>query len=313
MAIKPHNAYTLVCAGLFSALACSGAHAAAASDSGAVRVSTSVGMLKGESREYVFQDDGSRLSQLNWKIPNTPIGKLRMQWDISSYLTLDVQGWKTLDTSTSSMDDYDWDYGNGHGHWSDWSHSPTRFHSASEINAALYTWLITQPTWKAGLATGYQKTHLSWSAMGGHYVYNDGQDVGDFPADQRGLEYRQRYELPWIGIASKWSHGAFEMNLLAKYSNKVKGDATDNHLLRDLHFEDRSNDGSYYGLSVDAGYYVIPNLKLYSELTLSQFKRNKGHEYVYDTATGERGYAPDGSVGQRSQSYTASIGIQSSF
>lgn len=312
MATTPRKIHITAFAGFFSVLACSNANAVSP-ENNPIRLDASVGMLRGEAREYVFQDDGSRLSQLNWKIPDTPIGKLKMQWDINSFLTLDVQGWKTLDTSTSGMDDYDWDYGNGHGQWSDWSHSSTRFHGASEINAAFYAWLVNQPTWKVGFAAGYQKTHFSWSDTGGHYVYNNGQDVGDFPAGQTGVEYRQRFELPWIGFASKWSYGSFEANLLAKYSDRVKSGTTDNHLLRDLNFEDRTRNGNYYGLSVDAGYYIIPNVKLYSELTFSRFKRNKGHEYVYDTSTGEHDYSPDGSIGLRNQSYTASIGIQSSF
>lgn len=311
MATTPKTLHTITLAGLFSAVACTSANAAALPESDPVRISTSVGALRGESREYVFQEDGSRMSQLNWKIPNTPIGKLKMQWNINPFFTLDVQGWKTLDSKSSSMDDYDWEDGNGP--WSDWSYSPTRFHGASEINAAFYAWLVTQPMWKVGLAAGYQKTHFSWTAIGGHYIYDDGRYEGNFPAGQAAIEYRQRFELPWIGVASTWTHGAFEVNLLAKYSNRVKSDSTDNHLLRDLNFEDRSRHANYYGLAIDAGYYVIPNVKLYSELTLSQFKRSKGHEYVYETSTGTRDYSPDGSVGQRNQSYTASVGIQASF
>lgn len=60
-----------------------------------VSVDASLSVLNGKSSEFVY-NDGDKLSQLDWKIQNTPIVKAGITWDAISWLTLNASGWTTL-------------------------------------------------------------------------------------------------------------------------------------------------------------------------------------------------------------------------
>lgn len=82
-----------------------------------VSVDASLSVLNGKSSEFVY-NDGDKLSQLDWKIQNTPIVKAGITWDAISWLTLNASGWTTLASAGALMDDYDWLEPEQH-HWSE--------------------------------------------------------------------------------------------------------------------------------------------------------------------------------------------------
>jgi outer membrane protease len=61
-------------------------------DAGSITVSTSLGWLCGESKEYMYNADTGKKSELNLKINNTAIVKGDISWDPFFWLTLNGRG-----------------------------------------------------------------------------------------------------------------------------------------------------------------------------------------------------------------------------
>ena len=279
---------------------------------GTLRLSGSMGMLKGDASEYVYKENGSHLSELNWRIPETQIAKLGVSWDINDRINLDLRGWTTLSAHKTQMDDYDWTRDDAH--WSNWStHPDTTLRYATMLEMGLNAWLITAPSWRLGLATGYDSSRFAWSSRGGQYRYNDGEQVGSFDPDARVVDYQQRYDVPWMGIAGQVRTGHFEMNALAKFSNAARGVGEDTHYLRGLSFRDEVERARYYGMTLDAGYYMTSQFKLFTEATWNYYEESKGHSTVTDAATNQSYVTGEGNVGMRRQDYSVSMGMQLSF
>ncbi len=109
------------------------------------------------------------------------------------------------------------------------------------------------------------------------YNYDNGSYTGEFPAGERGIGYSQRFSMPYIGLAGQYRINDFEFNALFKFSDWVPG-ARDNdeHYMRDLTFREKTTSSRYYGTSIDAGYYVTPNAKVFAEFTYSKYARRLG-------------------------------------
>ncbi len=74
--------------------------------------------------------------------------------------------------------------------------------------------------------------------------------------------------------------------------NSVTGHArhdNDEHYMRDLTFREKTSIPHITGASVDAGYYVTPNAKVFAEFTYSSYEEGKSGTQIIDTNTGESG------------------------
>ncbi|MBG6246090.1 hypothetical protein CS369_17345 [Candidatus Symbiopectobacterium sp. 'North America'] len=89
----------------------------------AATISGALGWLEGKSHENVYMENGDKLSQLDWKIKQTPIMAMAVNWDIFPHITLNARGWTTFAERSAKMDDYDWLY-DDQAHWSEWSYHP---------------------------------------------------------------------------------------------------------------------------------------------------------------------------------------------
>lgn len=280
---------------------------------GSLNVTGSLGLLKGEAQEYVYRANGERLSELKWRIPNTPIFKLGLSWeDVDSHTSFDLRGWTKLSSHHAQMDDYDWL--SGTDQWSEHSvHPDTTLHDAYEVEAAANLWFWNGSAGRLGVAFGYQMSRLGWSAYGGEYSYDNGRQVGRIADGQHAIAYRQQYDVPWVGIAGQLRSGKFQLNALLKASNAARGKDTDDHYARNLRFRDETEDGRYYGASVSAGYALTDHWSLYSEAEWDRFEETKGHSTITNTVTGAKYSTGNGSVGMGRQSYSLSIGTQLRF
>ncbi len=279
-----------------------------------ITVSTSLGWLEGESKEYVYDTDtGRKVSELNWKINNTAIIKGDISWDPLFWLTLNAKGWTTLSSSGAGMDDYDWLDPN-QSHWTDWSNSPnTRLNYANEFDVNAKVWFIKRADYKVGAVVGYQQTRFSWTAFGGHYQYDNGSTVGDFPNRERGIGYQQKFSVPYAGLAGSYRYRDFEFTALFKFSPWVEAKDNDEHYLRDLTFQEKTRGSDYYSASVDVGYYVTPNAKVFTELTWNQYSEGKGGSKVIDRTNGMSQYEGGDAAGIENRNYSVTAGLQYRF
>lgn len=279
-----------------------------------IGVELALGRLQGVAKEYVYSSrTGQQLSQLDWRTSNLPIVKAAISWPVASWLTLDARGWTAINSGRANMNDYDWEVA-GQSHWSEWSYSPnTKVNSAHEIDVSATGWLLQLPAYKAGVVAGYQVTRFSWTATGGHYEYNNGADIGDFDPNVPGISYRQKYSFPYVGIAGQYRRGDWEFNSLVKFSPWVKAEDFDIHHNTRTSFSEKANGARYYGINLDAGYYVTPAARLFAQVSWNKFfevKANGTETDMDDNTTVNHGA---NSAGLENKSYVISLGLQYRF
>lgn len=277
-------------------------------------VSTSGGMLNGKSHELVYDaGTGRKVSQLDWKIKNLGIVKGDVSWDAYSFLTLNARGWTSLASGSSHMDDYDW-LNASQAKWTDHSSHPnTDVNYANEYDLNVKGWLFKDKNYKAGVVAGYQETRFSWTATGGSYNYNNGADTGNFPEGERGIGYRQRFSMPYVGLTGQYRINDFEFNALFKFSDWARARDNDEHYMRDLTFRDKSANSRYYGTTVDAGYYIAPNVKVFAEFAWSKYEEGKGSTQVIDNISGQTSSIGGEAAGIANKNYTITAGMQYRF
>ncbi|WP_261640644.1 omptin family outer membrane protease [Erwinia mallotivora] len=280
---------------------------------GKIKASAGLSWLSGESGEYVYGDDGNKQSELKWKIKNTAIIKGDLSWDALQWLTLNARGWATVASSGSAMDDYDWQTP-GQSHWSDWStHPNTRLNHANEFDLNVKGWLLNEPTYQLGVMLGYQQTRFSWTAFGGSYNYDNGQDIGEFQRGSRGIGYKQQFSLPYLGLVGLTRYGDIELTAAFKFSPWVRAKDNDEHYQRALSYQERGNNSNYYSATAGAGYYITPAAKVYLELNYSRYEKASASTSVTDRTTGENYALGDDSAGIANKTFAVTSGLQYQF
>lgn len=259
----------------------------------------STGILNGEAREYVYDTDnhGRKMSQLNWKIENTPILNAALTWDAAERATLRVSGWTTLATRGADMDDYDWMDPN-QKHYTDWSsHPATRLNYANQYDVRLTGWVLKAPDYRLGVMAGYEESRFSWTANGGRGIYNNGTEIVEFDRNERGIGYQQTYRSPYIGLEGLYRYQNIEVTALFKYSGWSRQQDNDEHYARNLRFREESHNADFYSASADIGYYVTPQAKVYVGYAWNQHKEKKTGARVYDYAKQTGDYNSDDAAG----------------
>lgn len=255
------------------------------------KVSTSLafGVLSGGKVKEIVYNNNFKLSQLDWEIKTTPTAHAEFSLQLSPLTSINLKGWSTLKDSTNTMNDYDWLDPNKHDRLTDWSNHPnTKLNYANEIDINLNKTLISTPNYQVGALVGYQNNNMSWTSKGGTFQYSevDQEDNylpgsalanrGEFDPNTPGIAYQQKFKTPYLGLSAQYKFRKLELNSTLKYSPWVKAQDTDHHYARDIEFKTEVKDSHFYGLNFNAGYYVKPNLKLFSEVNWTEFRLGKG-------------------------------------
>lgn len=274
-------------------------------------ISGSIGALGGESREYVYAENGRKVSQINWKIKPAAILQAEMNYDVLSWLSAHVRGWTTIAKRTTVMDDYDWLNPN-QSNWTEWSHHEnTQMNYANDLDLNLRAWLWKNTNLKLGATLGYERNAFDFKAIGGCYQYQSGKLTGCF-ANVPGIAYQQTFNTPYVGLIGKYNIDRFELAAVAKYSNWVQAKDQDQHFMRDLTFKETSDRSNYYSLMLDAGYRVTNNLKVFTQASYNQYSRTKADTEVIDNTSGETAFLPN-SAGLYNKNYTLAVGVHYLF
>lgn len=271
-------------------------------------ISAGVGYLGGESNEYVYEYDGSTLSQLNWKIEGASVIKGDMNVDFLPWFSANINGWTTISTNNAQMDDYDWQIA-GQSHWSDWSHhADTDLNYANNIDINMRGWLLQNQHIKLGATVGYQVSEFDFLAKGGCYEYANGLFTGCFPMGQPGIGYNQTFDTVYLGAVGKYRKDNFELNATLKYSPWVDANDVDEHYLRGLTFTESGDNSQFTSATLTAGYYFRQHAKLFFEAEYNQYSNGKA-DTTYSDSYGDIYYIPYG-AGLGNHNYVLSIGIQ---
>ncbi|TQO04914.1 UNVERIFIED_ORG: omptin [Citrobacter freundii] len=261
------------------------------------KVSTdiSLGALSGKTKERVYDPVGGRkVSQLDWKYSNAAIIKGAINWDLMPRVSVGAAGWTTLGSRGGYMIDQDWLDASNPGTWTHESRHPnTRLNYANEFDLNIKGWLLNEADYKLGLMAGYQESRYSFNATGGTYIYSEGgfrNEIGSFPDGKKGIGYKQRFKMPYIGLAGSYRYDDFEFSGALKYSGWVRTSDNDEHYLRETTFRSKVKNQNYYSVAVNAGYYITPNAKVYVEGTWNRVTNKKGDMSIYDRTDNTSGY-----------------------
>ncbi|QGU17501.1 omptin family outer membrane protease [Leclercia sp. 119287] len=275
----------------------------------------SMGILAGESHERVYNaSTGHQQSELDWKLKNSPVIKGELSWDIFPRLTLTARGWTTLASSGSHMDDYDWMDPNQESP-TDWStHPASRLNHANEFDLSAKGWLLKQENYRLGAMLGYQKTRFSWSSHGGTYSYGNGEMTGEYPDNDRGISYKQRFGVAYAGLVGMYRYENIEINGQVRYSPWVRARDNDEHYDRQFTYRDEANNADYYAAMVDVGYYVTPNAKVFAEFSWTRYDEGKGGTEIRDNLLGGPSlYVHGDAAGIENENYVFVVGLQYRF
>ncbi|MDC9588068.1 omptin family outer membrane protease [Xenorhabdus sp. XENO-10] len=276
-----------------------------------VSVNASLGWLSGQSNEYTYSpENGRKFSELNWKFKNTTIIKGDLSWDALPYLTLNARGWTTLSSGSGKMDDYYWGNPN-RSKWTHWSHHEnTKLDDASEFDVNLKGWVLKQSNYKLGGLFGYQQTEFNWTASGGSGVYNNKvYDLKNKPV----ITYQQKFSMPYMGLTGQYRYQDFEFNALLKFSPWVQAKDKDEHILRNSTYKTKISQSRYYAVSVDAGYYITPNMKIFSELSWNKFANSKKGSIEATNHSNRSSHTYNNAGSMDNTNYTISAGVQYRF
>lgn len=274
----------------------------------------------GQGKEFSFTNSYSdKISMLNWEIKNVPIIKTDFTWNISPNLSFNMNGWTTVGKKTVTMNDYDWRDLSNRSLLTDWSNHPdTSLNAANKLDFNFTYWLLQKSNYNIGLLLGYERSQFSWTARGGRYQYGLTDQNGDYVADTAqmyhgtfadgatGVGYKQKFSLYYLGLTANYRYNNYEMSATAKMSPWVKSNSQDEHYMRDLTFYEKGEDSEFYAVTLNAGYYISPRIKFFTEITWNEYRLAGGTMTV-------KNYDNESKGGMSSRYYNLGIGAQYIF
>lgn len=246
--------------------------------------SINIGTLSGQTKERVYDPDenGRKVSQLNWKYSNAAIVRGELDWNLIPNLSLGAAAWSTIASKSGNMGDYDW-LKSSQTKWTDYSRHPdTHLNYANEFDLNVKTWILKDKDYRAGILAGYKENRYSFNAKGGTYSYDNGADIGHFQDKMVVIGYKQRYKIPYVGLLGCYRYKQFEAEADFKYSGWVKTSDNDEHYLKKTTYRAKINKQKYYSLTGGIGYYLSDNAKVYVDGTWSRANNKKGDLSAYD-------------------------------
>jgi outer membrane protease len=147
--------------------------------------------------------------------------------------------------------------------WSDFSESDVEIEEAIlfDINAS-----IRMAAWRdvsLYALVGYRFNRWEWTDFGRRFEYSSDPDApsptealgwrdvdGDF-GGVNGIDYEQRFGVPYAGVGATLCRGGFSGSLYLVASGMVSAEDHDDHILRDLRFDGEFTGGAFIAAGAD--------------------------------------------------------------
>lgn len=264
---------------------------------------------QGTAREIVYT--GSLvLSDLTWDIKDLLFVGATLQLDVWQQLALGVSYWEAVTEGNGGMTDYDYFIP---GIWTDFSDGPVDINRANMLDVYA-EWAFALPrAAHLRLIGGYRRLYWDWSQYGGSFIYSeDGfRDFrGDFPADQNGINYEQTFHIPYVGLGLRTRWRGWNFSTYVQYSAVAWAEALDEHVLRELLFEDSFQDVKYYAAGVSLAYRLGPRWHVGGAWDWHDIPEARGDARITDQVTGTAETIRDaGGIANRAWSLSLSSGI----
>ncbi|WP_028578788.1 omptin family outer membrane protease [Desulfogranum japonicum] len=274
-----------------------------------------LGYLNGESNELVYNDDGSKLSQLVWKLDNIFMLNAGVSFKPTTWIKFNADIWVALNDGDNTMDDYDWlvtgwDYTN----WSHHEDVPLEKGLMFDINAEVPFYTYQNTSFSALI--GVKHDTWEWESYGGHYVYStySFRDSSlDFDPNDKIITYEQMWTVPYIGLAFYSVLTNWDISGRVIFSPLVQGEDEDTHHLRDLLFEEDFDSSWMWAADLAITYKFSPNWGLTGLLSYQYYDEAKGSTTITDLTTGQKYYYPGDAAGADNTATMLSLRLDYTF
>ena len=228
-----------------------------------------IGLVDGTAYERVYapQVRDFKVSELTWDLKNIAMVGVQGTADIGSRFRINLGYWSAVSEGDGSMVDRDWLFLDADSD-DDWTHESrhpdTTLDSGSMLDLSLDVRAFSMGALSVSGIFGYKHDEWKWSARGGDYNYTwdyngDGYITedeyrrgGSFPDGQLVIEYRQQYEMPYLGLGCEGVWGPVQVQGHVLYSPWVSAEDHDYHALRYTTFDGDFSGGDWFGAGLSA-------------------------------------------------------------
>jgi plasminogen activator len=274
---------------------------------GGVTLETSIGVMDGEANEFVYNPDGSVLSQLIWTFDDVVVVNADLAIQPLSWLTFGVRGSINI-TDDSTMDDFDFPGAvcGIPGPFCHSHHEHTSLNKYAVIDAYVAGTVFSQSNANVKLLAGYKRQHQEWDAFDGVANY------AVFPPGI-GISYEQTWQAPYIGVQAdgEWHNWIIGARVIGSWW--VDSEDQDIHHLRQLKFNEEFGESDMVGANAKIGYRLTSNVSILGSYDYQKWDVAKGPTIITDLTNGKQNFLPGNAAGAESENHTWSLGARVDF
>jgi outer membrane protease len=215
------------------------------------------GVMTGTAHEFVYDTDGTKLSELVWDMQqNYTISadlnyRAGPRWSVAASGTLGING-------NNYMNDWDWIGRPATAAWTHHSwHDDTGLDHYFALDANVAYDFAASDALDLKVLGGAKYTDLQWTARGGCYIYSWTSFRGDrgcFKDGEKGITYEQSLPAVYGGFGAGTSVGALSISGQIVGGLTVGANDLDHHWLRSLVFLDEIGVAPYLGAQAQVAY-----------------------------------------------------------
>jgi plasminogen activator len=267
----------------------------------------SLGVMRGEANEYVYNPDGSKLSQLIWTYDNVLALNGGIAWTPHQLVTVGARGQISLDNN-STMNDWDWGVVGcpGPNQICHSNHPDTRLKHAHSLDLYLAGNLIQHEGFALSPLIGYKWDYAIWKAYSGTANY------AALP-EGLGITYQQWWRAPYVGLALQQELGSWTVSGRVIGSWWVDANDEDNHHLRSLLFTDEFGRSRMIGVNAAVGYRLTDQISVNLKYDFQDWLTTQGPTTIADYANNTVSYIGGDAAGASNLSHTVSLGFKIDF
>ncbi|MFA5899810.1 MAG: omptin family outer membrane protease [Hyphomicrobium sp.] len=273
-----------------------------------VEVEAALGFMQGEANEFVYRQDGSKLSQLVWAFDNDLVFKGGIAIRPWRWLALGGR-FMTNITDGSTMDDYDW-YRPSESSYADCaatggfchSHHPDTQLSYLSVDAYLAATFYENQWFALAALAGYKRDSQSWVA------YDGPSNYATMVPGRLSISYEQAWQAAYLGMQFNggWERWTLQGRVIGSWW--AGGKDQDTHHITTVHYTEHFGESNMIGANAHIGYRLTDNWMLKAEYDLQQWLLAKGPSYLVNTTTGRGEFSNWNAAGGESITQTVLLG-----
>ena len=234
-------------------------------------IGASAGQISGTCSEKIFDYPHGKkflLSDLKWDYQGASLAGVMASAGIGGRYRVNLGYWSAFAGGSGLMVDRDWVYDDSvtetlvpdDSNWTHESRHPdTSLDGGTMLDLNMSILALRAAPFSLRGILGFKSDSWSWSARGGTYTYSNEafrDTAGAFGSDEKAIEYKQKYSIPYLGVGGNWSTRHFLMDIHLLVSPAIWASSEDYHNMRDMTFEGEYFGGLYVGLGLTATWAI---------------------------------------------------------